>query len=97
MNVARAFQPLFEDFARETGEALKDASTELAEYAAGRSAHLATLVDDPDFSVALRRETSDVLMKSGIAAVREGDGLDDRIAGYVEGALAIAARLIALA
>ncbi len=97
MNVARAFEPLFDDFVRETGVALRSASSELAEYAAERSAHLATLVDDPDFAIAVRRETSDVLMRSGITAVREGDALDDRAMERVYTALAIAARLIAFA
>ena len=94
-NVADDFQALFEDAITETGVSLQVGATELAAYAAERSAHLATLVGDRGFSMAVRAERDAVALKAGIVAVRQGDQADARIVGIIQGGLSLAAKLIA--
>lgn len=97
MNVAEDFKELLDDFVQETGRGLQAGTAELAAYAAGRSAHLSTLVGDPGFAVALRAERDAVALKAGITAVRQGDAADQRIVGLIHGGLSFAAKALATA
>ena len=96
-DVTENLKSLFEDAIAETGVSLQVGAAELAAYAAERSAHLATLVGDPGFSIALRAERDAVALRAGITAVQEGDAADARIVGVIHGALSIAAGLLAVA
>ena len=97
MNVTDHLQALFQDAIEETGVGLQIGVAELATYAAERSAHLATLVSDPDFQLAVRAERDAVALKAGITAVQQADVADARIVGVIQGALSFAANLIAVA
>lgn len=96
-DVTEDFVRLFEDAITETGANVQVRAAELAAYAAERSAHLATLVGDPDFNLAVRAERDAVALRAGISAVQQGDAADARIVGVIHGGLSLAARLIAVA
>ena len=66
----------------------------VAEYAAGRSAHLATLVDDPGFEYAVRAERDAVALFAGLETVASADAFDARMVGLIHGILGIAARAL---
>ncbi len=95
MNVQDDLRELFEDAARETGVSLQVGAAELAEYAAARSAHLATLVGDPNFAMAVRAERDAVALKAGILAVQQADAADARLVGVIQGGLTFAAKFLA--
>lgn len=92
--VAGSIQGLLEDALAETGVSLTKGAEELALYAAGRSAHLATLVDDPGFDQAVRAERDAVALEAGLSAVRQGDAADAQIVGIIQGAIAMGARAL---
>ena len=94
-NVADDFRALFQDAIAETGVEIRVGLAELATYAAERSAHLATLVGDPGFSMAVAAERDAVALKAGIVAVRQADQADARLVGIIQGGLSFAAKLIA--
>lgn len=96
-DVTGDLKALFEDAIAETGVSLQVGAAELAAYAAERSAHLATLVGDPGFMLAVRAERDAVSLRAGITAVQQADAADARIVGVIQGALSFAAGLIAVA
>ncbi len=96
-DVIHDLEKLLTDAIAETGVSLQKGAAELAAYAAERSAHLATLVDDPGFQEAVRAERDAVALEAGITAVQQADAADARIVGVIQGGLALAARLIAVA
>ena len=89
--VTDAFLRLLEQAAKDTGADLAGKSAELADYAASRAAHLASLVDDPQFSSVLVVERDNIVLRAGISAVNAGDAVDTRIRSIVQGALTMAA------
>lgn len=95
MNVQNDMRELFEDAVKETGISLRVGVAELAEYAAERSAHLATLVGDPDFSMAVRAERDAVALKAGLTAVQQADVADAKLVGVIQGGLTFAAKFLA--
>lgn len=92
--VTDAFLRLLEQAAKDTGADLADKSAKLADYAAARAAHLATLVDDPNFADVVIVERDNILLQAGISAVNAGDAVDTRIRSVVQGALTMAASLL---
>jgi hypothetical protein len=96
-DVKEEFTRLFDELTTEIGAGFQVEAEELAEYAAGRSAHLATLVGDPDFNLAIRAERDAVTLKAGIGAVQQADKIDQRVIGAIQGGLSLAARLLSLA
>ena len=99
-NVTDDFFAVFEDAIAETGASLQVGAAELAVYAAERSAHLATLVGDPGFSMAVRAERDAVALKAGIVVVQQADLADarlQRLVAVIQGGLSLAAKLIAVA
>lgn len=92
--VTDAFLRLLEQAAKDTGADLAGKSAELADYAASRAAHLASLVDDPQFSSVLVVERDNIVLRAGISAVNAGDAVDTRIRSIVQGALTMAASLL---
>ena len=96
-DVKHELEALLTDAIAETGASLQQGAAELAAYAAERAAHLATLVDDPGFQEAVRAERDAVALKAGITAVQQADAADARIVGVIQGALALAANLLAVA
>lgn len=96
-DVTEDLKALFQDAIEETGVSLQVGAAELAAYAAERSAHLATLVSDPGFQLAVRAERDAVALRAGITAVQQADAADARIVGVIQGALSFAAGLIAVA
>jgi len=87
----QSFQRVLQDALRETGMQLKQSAVDVAVYAAGRAAHLTTIVGQPGFDEALRAERDNVVLFAGVSAVRTADAADQRIVGLIWGALAIAA------
>ena len=80
--------------ADELGLDLVAAGQDVAEYAAARAAHLATLIGQPGFSMAMRAEADNVILKAGILAVDQGDAADRRIKDTISGALGMAAAVL---
>lgn len=93
--ITDSFLQLLEQAAEDTGADLKGRAAELATYASTRAQHLSTLVGDPQFPRALADERDNFVLKCGVSAVNAGDSTDNRIRGIVQGALGMAARLLA--
>ena len=88
------FKLILKRAAEETGRDITADLNEVAQYAAERTAHLSTLVAAPDFWEAVIVERDNVALKAGIKAVDQGDKVDARLLGIVQGALAAAASMI---
>ncbi len=91
MSESERFQELIESAVAELGKELTVDTSELAVYAAERSSHLATLVNDPDFDIAVRAERDAVALKAGIILTNESDSADFRLVGIIQGAIHFAA------
>lgn len=79
------------DFSGSVGDGI-DA---LREYAAKRTLHLASIVDQPGYEYAVRIEVQNVAMKAAQLAVNTADGFDRTLIGVVTGALRIGAAALA--
>ena len=89
------FKSLIRGVIERSGASLTNSAADVAEYAAGRSAYLATLVGQPGFEEAVVAERQSVMLHAGIAAVNEADQIDAALAGVIEGALGMASRSLA--
>lgn len=96
-NIGKEFLELLKSFAEETGQSLADAGDDLRVYTQERIKHLSTIVGDPGFDMARQAELDSIMIKAGLKAVEEGDKMDARILGFIDGALNLAARLLMLA
>jgi hypothetical protein len=92
---AESIEALLKDAIAETGATLAKGADELALYVAGRSAHLATLVEDPGFDLAIRAERDAVALEAGLAAVEQAEAADARLLGIFQGVLAMGAKALA--
>jgi hypothetical protein len=63
----------------------------VADYTAERIDHLATLVGEPGYDLALLAERDNIAIKAGIVSVENADDLDRRILAVLRGGLSIAA------
>lgn len=90
-----SFREILEGIAKETGASLQQGSAELAVFAAERSAHLSTLVGDPDFALAVRAERDAIALRAGLVVTREADAADARIVGAIHGGLVALAKALA--
>lgn len=93
MDVAREFLNLITAVAKETGRSLKVAAGEVAEYAAQRASHLATIIDEPGFAEAVIAERDAVMLFAGMEVVDEADAIDERWIGAIHAGLSFGARL----
>lgn len=66
-------------------------------YAAARMLHLSNIVEEPGYAEALAAETVNVALKVAGEAVDSADQVDREIFGFVGGALAMGARVLAAA
>lgn len=82
--------------AEDLGLELVRSGQEVAEYAAVRADHLATVIGEPGFRKAAIAERDSLLLYSLGKAVDKGDSVDARLQGLVQGALAMGARAIRL-
>lgn len=69
----------------------------VAEYAAERTAHLATMIQDPGFSNLVAAEADSVALKAATELVAQADATDARLNGMLEGAMRLGARLLTVA
>lgn len=86
---------LFESFLGGVGAGLEAGRAEVAEYAAQRTLHLSTIVDQPGFEEAVVAERDNVALAAGIAAVDVADEADRNFLALIAGALGFAARAVA--
>lgn len=73
---------------------ITEAANALADYAASRSVHLATLVGQPGFQEALIAERNNVALRAGIAASQTANSAESRFLGVLQGALAVGAQAL---
>lgn len=92
---SQAFEELIKQAAKDTGVALKMDAKALALYADQRAAHLVTLIGQNGYEDAVIAERDAVILKAGIASVNAADRMQARFIGVLEGALSMAARLLA--
>ncbi|MBC8117138.1 MAG: hypothetical protein H7062_22315 [Candidatus Saccharimonas sp.] len=85
---------LLADALKETGVQFKTGVAEVAVFTHERAAHLATLVTDPNFQIAVRAERNAVWLKASSSAVSSADAMEARMLGIIQGALAITARIL---
>ena len=96
MNPTEEFKSLLLDLVKETGVELRGGAELIAEYAATRAAHLATLVGSPAFNDALKIERDALALYAGLRAVDQAKVADAKIEGAIYGALRILAGVIAV-
>lgn len=84
-----------EEALRETHGEIKKTPAIVAQYAAERAAHLATLVGKPGFDQAWRIEQSNVLAFAEIEVTRQGWRVNDQLAATIRTALLFVARTAA--
>jgi hypothetical protein len=77
------------------GTSVKGSATSVAKYATERAAHLAELIDDPDFEQAYEAERDAVLLKAAIDATRSADATDRAAAQILAASLRIAVMALA--
>lgn len=79
--------------AEAAGRDALDAGTDVAEYAAQRAEHLAQFEpgNTPNYGELVEAELRNVGMRAGIVAAEQGDAVDARINGILQGALQFAA------
>lgn len=81
----------FESLLRDSGITMLKAPSDIAAYAAQRSAHLSNITG-PDLAEAMAVEARNVMQFAGISAARAGDAVDQatraRIYGLIVGVLA---------
>lgn len=87
---------LLESAIKETGGNLAVSSKELANYMSERAAHLSTIVGQTGFHMAVIAERDSVALRAGLNATNFGDGVTQRLVGLLQGALALAAKLLAV-
>lgn len=69
---------------------------ELRAYAAERMNHLATIVGQSGYELALVAERDSIALKAGVFAVNAGVNAEQRWTGMIQGALITVAKVIAL-
>lgn len=93
--VADQFQSLVTDAAANVGVQLSDNLEGARTYSAERMLFLSTVVDEPGFHEAVRREALNVALTAAGLAVDSADAIDREFVGTIAGGLAIAARALA--
>lgn len=78
---------LFADALRATGLDLRQSAEDVASLALQRTAHLATLADQPGFLEAVGDEAARVWLYAADRSVRVGDATDARALGLIHGVL----------
>lgn len=86
---------LLESALAETGADLQKTVSEVALYAAERTAILATLIGQPGYELAVIAERDNVVLMSGLQAVDQADAVRQRIIGVIQGALFLGAQGLA--
>ena len=89
------FKDLFQQAAADMGTTLKDDGKELGQYSVQRAQELAKLVNQPGFAKAVQAEADNVLLFAGISSVTTGDAVDIKLQAMAQGALQIAAGVLA--
>lgn len=89
------FKALLEDLLDEARVDLKKSADEVAEYAAARANHLATLVGLPGFEQAVRAERDNVALFAGLALAGQITAAQARVVGAIQGMLFMAAKVLA--
>ena len=86
---------LLESALAETGADLEQTASEIALYAAERTAYLATIIGLDGYEQAVIAERDNVVLRAGLAAVGEADATRERIIGVIHGALFLGAQALA--
>ncbi len=81
-----------EELGTELGVAVDDAGA----YAAERTRHLSLVVGEPGFASALAVERDNIALYAALAAVEQGDALDERMKRSITTALKFASGLLTL-
>ncbi len=89
------FKEMLRAAAAETGLQLQDNLDEVALYASERVAILAMLVGQDGYDQAVIAERDNVALKMALASVAQSDAMRDKFTGLLQGALFMAAGLIA--
>ena len=97
MSIGEQFKSLLETTADRLGYKLKVSSDEVKAYVSMRMLHLAAVVGEPGFDLALLAERDNVAMFFGISATNTGDAADVELRGVILGALSIGAKALAFA
>ena len=95
MNFGKELEDLLKNTAKEFGKDLNVEFKDLRAYTAARTLHLASIIDQPGFLLAVKAERDNVLLKFALAAVDSADAFDQRVMGIVTGVLSIGARALA--
>lgn len=86
---------LLESALEETGADLEATTSEVALYAAQRTAVLATLVGLNGYEQAVIAERDNVALRAGLSAVSVADAARERLLGVIQGALFLGAQMLA--
>ena len=81
----------------ELGGEIQGTLDEVADYAASRAEHLATIVGEPGFDQAVLAERDAVALKAGLSVAKDARALDQRLVGLFQGALFWGAKALAAA
>lgn len=90
MNPAEEVKSQFTAIIKALGKSVKGSASQIAKYATDRAAHLAELVDDPNFEQAYKAERDAVLLKAAIDSTNAADASDRAAAQIMSAALRIA-------
>lgn len=96
MSVIEEFKLTLQGASKRLGRHLTENMSEVGSYAGERMKHLATIVDEPGFALALVAERDSVAVKAGISTVDGADAADVELRGIILGALAIGARALVI-
>tara|TARA_R110000796_G_scaffold160859_1_gene277616 strand:+ start:511 stop:789 length:279 start_codon:yes stop_codon:yes gene_type:complete len=88
------FENLIKDALTETGESIQRSTSEVAFYAAERTAILSTLVGLPGYAMAVEAERDNIIAFAGLKASEKSRESRIRFLGIIQGALFMAAGLI---
>ncbi len=88
------FEALLAALLEGTGQDLSQSGSDIAAYAAERTAILALLVGQVGFEQAVIVERDNVALFAGLQVVSNADGLRDRILGAIQAVLFLGAGLI---
>ena len=89
------FESMLADGASVLGIELRETPRALALYMTERAAHLASISHEPGFALAVIAERDSVALRAGLAANDVARAGDRWLLGLVQGALSVAARVLA--
>ena len=95
MNPAAEVRKQMAAIIKALGTSVQGSATAVAKYATERAAHLAELVDDPNFEQAYKAERDAVLLKAAIDGTRAADASDRAAAQILAASLRIAVMAMA--